>query len=103
DQAQQRAGDQHALEDEAEAALVLLRDRPRQDRHAIAELDGCGGGSHYALPFWITANDRSPKFARALVTMILRSSRYGISLSPMMVSALLCVSFSLRIIARPAS
>jgi hypothetical protein len=52
---------------------------------------------------WRTANETSLKPARAAVNITLRSRRYGMSLSPMIVTRLLSLSFSLRITSRDAS
>ena len=89
DQAQQH----HQAQDAPETRLVVRREAPRQHCGRL----GNESGSHYASFFRITANEISLKFARAHVTMTLRSSRYGICLSPMIVTALVWASFSRRI------
>ena len=79
-------------------ASSSARRRPRQHRRAEGDRPRRSCSS-----FLRTANDTSLKLARAAVYITLRSRRYGMSLSPMIVTALVCASFSSRITWRPAS
>src|SRR5258706_474314 len=88
---------QHPVQHAAKARVVVRRRGPRQ--HLRAERHH---GAHVPS-FRRTANATAAKFARALVYMTLRSSRYGMSLSPMIVTVLFCAWFSARITCRAAS
>src|SRR6185369_6085500 len=93
-QAQQRRDDQHAVADAPKARDVGRRVGPRQE--GLAKRDRVGTRAHVSNPCR-TANDTSVKLARALVTITLRSRRYGMSLSPMIVIAACSAWFFSRI------